>query len=251
MRVLLRAVHAESMKIKNTLALRMCFIAPLVVVALLVLQGIFGHQPKVLPSGERAWLNYVSSCFALWALLMLPLFVTLESALLAGLEHNERQWKHLLALPVPRYAHFFAKWIALLVLVLLTSILFSVVLLPLGGMLLIILGIGGMAGLPPITLIVTLTIKVYLAAMLIMALHTWIAIRWRSFTIAVSVGMFATVMGFLVGQSARFGPYFPWTMPAQALAPDAPFNTVLMLSMAGALLCISAASYEFVKREVN
>lgn len=251
MNILLRTLHAESIKVKNTLALRICFIAPLVVVAVLVLQGIFGHLPKVLPSGERAWLNYVSGCFSLWALLMLPLFVTLESALLAGLEHNERQWKHLLALPVPRSAYFFAKWIALIVLVLLTSILFGTVLVPLGGMLLVLLGIGGMAGYPPMALIVTLTFKIYLAAMLIMALHTWIAIRWHSFTIAVSIGMFATVMSFLISQSARFGPYFPWSMPSQALAPSAPFDTVLMLSMTGAVFCIAVASYRFAKREVD
>ena len=46
-----------------------------------------------------AWLMFARASSVLWVFLMLPLFVTLESALLAGLEHGERQWKHLLALP--------------------------------------------------------------------------------------------------------------------------------------------------------
>jgi lantibiotic transport system permease protein len=251
MNVLIRAIRAESLKLKNTLALRLCIIAPLVVVVLLVLQGIFGHQPKVLPSPDQAWLKFVYACFGIWAVLMLPLFVTLESALIAGIEHNERQWKHLLALPVPRAVHFLAKWLSLLALVMLASLVFSAVLIPFGGMLLILFNVGGMAGAPPVSHIISLSIKVYLAAMLIMAIHTWIAIRWRSFTVAISVGMSATVIGFLVGQSERYGPYFPWTMPAQALAPKAPFDTVLMLSITGAVLCVIFASYSFTKREID
>jgi lantibiotic transport system permease protein len=251
MNVLMRGMQAESLKLKNTLALRLCIVAPLVIVLLLVLQSIFGHQPKVLPNADQAWLRFVYSCFALWAMLMLPLFITLESALIAGLEHNERQWKHLLALPVPRVVHFLAKWLSLLALVMLASLIFSAVLIPLGGMLLVLLNVGGMAGTPPAGRIISLSINVYLASMLIMALHTWIAIRWRSFTVAVSVGIAATVIGFLVGQSSRFGPYFPWTMPAQALAPAAPFETVLLLSITGAILCVIAASYSFTKREID
>lgn len=251
MMFLLRALRAESLKLKNTLALRLCIIAPLVIVTLLVLQAIVGHQPKVLPTGARAWVNFVSGCFALWALLMLPLFVTLESALIAGLEHSERQWKHLLVLPVPRSAYYMAKWMALLGLVLLASLLFGTVFVPLGGLILVRFDIGGMAGMPPMALIAKLSVKVYFAAMFIMALHTWIAIRWRSFTVAVAIGMSATVMGFLIGQSARFGPYFPWTMPAQALAPEAPFNTVLLLSIGGALLCTAVACHRFTRREVD
>jgi lantibiotic transport system permease protein len=126
------ALYAESLKLKKTLALWMCLIAPSVVVGLYVLQTIFGPQPKVLPPPMIAWQEFSLSCFALWSFLMLPLFVTLESALLAGLEHNEKQWKHLLALPLPRSVHYLAKWVALESLVAL-AMLILLLLIPLGG----------------------------------------------------------------------------------------------------------------------
>jgi lantibiotic transport system permease protein len=244
------ALHAEALKLKRTLALWMCLIAPAVVVGLYVLQTIFAAQPKNLPEPVAAWQQFTVSCFALWSILMLPLFVTLESALLAGLEHNERQWKHLLALPIPRNVHYLAKWVALEMLVLLAMLLL-IVLIPLGGGLLSALGYAGIAGYPPIQSMLKFATTIYLAASLMIALHCFIAIRWKSFTVAVSMGMSATVMGFLIGQSAKFGPFFPWTMAMQALTKTEHLELVLYLSCVGALVVTALASWQFGKREME
>ena len=42
---------------------------------------------------------------------MMPLLIALVTALLNGIEHSDKQWKHLFALPVPRWAVYFAKLI--------------------------------------------------------------------------------------------------------------------------------------------
>lgn len=245
-----RALHAELLKLKRTLALWLCLIAPLVVVVLYVLQSIFGPQAKTVPEPAEAWQLFTVSCFALWAFLMLPLFVTLESALLAGLEHNERQWKHLLALPLPRSVHYVAKWLALQLLVLL-AMLVLMVLIPLGGGLLATLQIAGVAGPPSVVQLFEYAGKIYLLASLMIALHCFIALRWKSFTVAVSVGMSATVMGFLIGQSAKFGPFFPWTMAIQVMAKSSPLALVLCISTSGALLVTALATWDFSRREID
>jgi lantibiotic transport system permease protein len=96
-----------------------------------------------------------------------------------------------------------------------------------------------------------IALKIFLAASLMIALHCYIAIRWKSFTVAVSIGMSATVMGFLVGQSAKFGPFFPWTMAIQALTKTTYFTLVLGLSCTGALLLTGIASWRFGNREMD
>ena len=247
---LLRAMHAESLKVQRTLALWLCLIAPAVVVTLYTLQTIFGPQAKNVPEPSQAWQQFIVSCFALWAYLMLPLFVTLESALLAGLEHNERQWKHLLALPLPRSVHYVAKWLALQLLVLL-AMCALIILIPLGGGVLAALQLGGVSGLPQFVPLLKFAGEIYLAASLMIALQCFIAIHWKSFTLAVSVGMSATVMGFLIGQSAKFGPFFPWTMAIQGLAKASPFTLVLCLSISGALLVTVFATWLFARREMD
>jgi hypothetical protein len=229
----------------------MYLIAPAVVVVLYSLQLVFGPQVKHFPPPDVAWKYFVQSCIGIWAYLMLPLFVTLESALLAGIEHGSQQWKHLLALPLPRHAHYLAKVLALCTLVLLATLVLALLLIPAAGLVLAAFGVGGLAGVPPFAHMLELGDKTFAAAMLIVALHTWMAVRWRSFTVAVSVGISATVMGFLIGQSAHYGRYFPWTMPLQALVPSGAYLTALALSLSGAVLVTMLGLRDFARREFD
>ena len=109
MNALSRALSAEMLKLRGTLALWMCLVAPATVAVLYMLQMTFMDWDKRPPmTGQEAWTMYAQAVLALWSILMLPLFLTLEAALLAGLEHGNQQWLHLLALPLPRGAHYLA-----------------------------------------------------------------------------------------------------------------------------------------------
>ena len=248
-----RALSAEALKLKGTLALWMCLVAPGVVVALYVLQIAFSKFPAAAaaPDPAMAWTMFAKSVLGLWAFLMLPLFVTLEAALLAGLEHGDRQWKHLLALPLPRGAHYLAKLVALAGLVAL-GFLALVALIPIGGALLPVLKPAfGIAGAPPWAYLLEAAGQAFLASLLVVALQCWIAVRWQSFTVAVSAGMSATVMGFLIGQSERFGHWYPWSMPVQVLAGKGQWTGFVMLAgvlgfaVAGALALLDFRRREF------
>lgn len=251
MNALSRALSAEAAKLRGTLALWMCLIAPGVVVTLYVLQISVSRIPHGRsPSPEDAWAMFVQSILALWAFLMLPLFITLESALLAGLEHGDRQWKHLLALPLPREVHYLAKLAALAALVA-GAFAALLALLPVGAVALALLKPEfGISGAPPWASLLRTAAACYAASLLMVALHTWFAIRWRSFTVAVAIGMSATVMGFLIGQSERFGHWYPWSMPLQVFAGKGQWTGfVVLASAAGALLVALAGLADFRRRE--
>lgn len=253
MNALLRALSAESLKLRGTLALWMCLVTPLTVVVLYVLQLTLSDYGKRTPLPPAdAWRMFAQSVLVLWTLLMLPLFVTLEAALLAGLEHANQQWKHLLALPVPRSVHYLAKLIALIAMLALATGLL-LVLIPLGGWVLGQLQPRfGIAGPPPWPFLLPRIAASFAAALLMVALQTWIAIRWRSFTIAVATGMTATVMGFLIGQSARYGHFYPWSMPVQVLAGKGEHVEFVALAGLGGCLVVTAfALWDFLRRETT
>ena len=89
MTALARTLSAEVLKLRGTLASWMCLIAPGLVVSLYVLQLGFmdyGHRPVAPPA--QAGAMFAQSAMVMWALLMLPLFVTLQGGALAGLEHD-------------------------------------------------------------------------------------------------------------------------------------------------------------------
>jgi len=254
MKALARALSAEALKLKGTLALWMCLVAPAVVAALYVLQIAVSRLPASAASAVRdpaqSWQIYCQSVMALWTFLMLPLFVTLEAALLAGLEHADRQWKHLLALPLPRGAHYLAKLTALAGLVAL-SFLALFALLPLGGMALMLLKPAfGIAGPPPWEYMLSALGACYLASLLMLSIQCWVSVRWSSFTVAVSVGMSATVMGFLIGQSERYGHWYPWTMPLQVLAGKGQWvEFVMVAGVAGGIAVALLGLLDFRQRE--
>lgn len=249
---ILRAVAAEAVKIRGTLARRLCWVAPLVVVGLdvaMLLVRNFGDRPT--PSPEAAWLQFTQEAFGLWTFLMLPLFITLQSALLAQLEHGERQWKHLLALPVGKGVHYSAK-AALLVAMIFAAFLFLGVFILLGGHFLAFAKPSlGIAGPGPYRFLLEKGLQVFLLSTAMITLHTWVAIRWTSFTVAVATGMSATVIGFLVGQS-EYRAYYPWSMALQVLGGKAvdPLPAILT-ALAVATVAFGLGLWDFRRREMG
>jgi hypothetical protein len=221
------------------------------VVVLCVLQLGVAEVSIGNPDPERAWKAFAGASFALWAFLMMPLFITLESALLAGLEHGDRQWKHLLALPLPRSVHYAAKWVALLALVVVAAVAF-VVLVALGGWTLSwVRPAVGIAGWPPLSWLLRGSLKLVVAGLLMAAIQLWVALRFRSFTVAVAFGMAATVAGFMIGQS-RFGHLYPWTLPIQLFAGGGVHARFAMVASAvGAALVLVLSWWELSRCELE
>ena len=92
---LLRALHAELLKLKRTLAFRVIFVLPLLVA---LLQFFIVLRTKKFPADFDLWHTIGTSSLQIWAVFMMPLLITLETALLNGIEHSDRQWKHIFAL---------------------------------------------------------------------------------------------------------------------------------------------------------
>src|SRR5690349_25160712 len=110
LRMLPLVILTEVSKLKRTLALWMAIRAPMVIVNLYFIVGIAGPGPLV-RQGTDTWVLLTRNTVQLWTVLMLPLFITLETSLLAGLEHSERNWKFLLSLPIPKWTLYAAKLI--------------------------------------------------------------------------------------------------------------------------------------------
>ncbi|MBI4908565.1 MAG: ABC transporter permease, partial [Acidobacteria bacterium] len=179
-----RAAHAELLKLKRTLAFRMIFVAPLLVALL----GFF-VQSSQLSRGRGAtaanlWNVLSRDSYSIWAIFLLPLLITLETALLAGIEHGEKQWKHLFALPAPRVSIFLAKYLVTQGIALLSTLLVGLLVSVCGWLLMALFPALRAAGPPDVGLILTRAMSCWLAAGLILSAQLWIALRWPTFTVA-------------------------------------------------------------------
>jgi hypothetical protein len=112
---LVQALRAEALKLRRTLALWMALLAPLLIEVLDFI--LYFQRGYIRHDVENPWLWLGQQTLVYWSLLMLPLIITLQTALLANVEHSNQQWKHLFVLPTPRGAIYAAKQIAAMVLV--------------------------------------------------------------------------------------------------------------------------------------
>ena len=243
-----RAVSAETLKLKRTLALWMTLISPAVVVGLQVLMIL--NRTSLYEKQPEFWTSLARSIAGFWAVLMLPLFVTLETALVANLEHSERHWKHLLALPVRRWNYYFGKFAVVIGLVALSSLILFLLTIG-GGLLLSVLA-------PKLTLqspipwqfLLKLHGAMFAAAVLMISIHHWVSLRWHSFTTAIGFGITAVVIGFILVNSKTYGLYYPWSIPAR-VTNSTPELVTMMLIFSGvsAVAALGAGCWEFSRRE--
>jgi hypothetical protein len=210
MNVFLIALQTELMKLRRTLALLMVLVAPLIVVSLAFI--IVARRSVPFETSESAVLLIASPAFSVWNLLMLPLFIALETTLTASIEHGGKTWKHLFALPIPRTALIGAKFAANLLLVLLSVIALLALVFLAGWALLIIrpdLGLGSSLHLDRILACGGAS---FAAAFLIIAFHTWLSLRWSSIVVGLGSGIAAVVVGFIIINSDYWN-IFPWSYP--------------------------------------
>ncbi len=256
---LFRALHAESLKIKRTMALPLVAICPAVIVVLVLFvtaNAPFSTLHRGGTGREIEWANLTRFTLRFWALLMMPLYMTLQSALIAGLDHADNQWKSLLTRPVPRWTFYVAK------LLVVSAMMAS-------GMLVLLCGLflnGAVLpriqsqvvfGWPvPWTAILADGARVLGLSFLALTIQLWVSLRWRSFSVAVGTGIVAMVIGtFAVAIAQQVGGwplYFPWSLPMMVVSREHyNIQAALLLSGAASFLVASAGCWDFCRREVQ
>jgi hypothetical protein len=246
------ALQAERLKVKRTLALWLAPLAPLVIIGLqlaIVLQRLayFRNQDTT-----AAWTEHGGQIVFLWTMLLLPLFITLESALLGNLEHGNSQWKHLYALPIPRGAVYAAKQISTMAIIGLSMAALYVYIVVSGlALRLVAPGLGFEAPVPWWEFFRYLGLA-YLASWLIISIHTWVSLRWHSFVVASAVGIVAMVFAVFMFES-DWSQWYPWTYPGLVayLAEEglSPMRELLIGSLGGMVVAL-LGGWEVTRRDV-
>jgi lantibiotic transport system permease protein len=254
---LLWVLHAETLKMKRTIALKMVLLAPATVVLLVLFVASQAPFSTLHRSGiSNEWIGLERLALLLWALLMMPLYITLETALVAGLDHSENQWKSLMARPVPRWTWYVAKLIVVMgmiaasTVVLLSGILIDGALLP-------HLQSQFAFGLPvPWTVIFRDGAQVAGLAFLSLTIQHWVSLRWRSFAVAVGVGIVATVTSYFAvvatQQAGGWPEYFPGALPMLIFVQRTQnIEAALWISSMIGLVVVTAGCLDFCRREVK
>lgn len=183
---------------------------------------------------------------------MLPLFITLETALIGGLEHSGNNWKHLFAQPVPRSTIYTAKLASGMALIGISQLMLFLYILLSGWLLGILKPEAGLGAAPPAGDILGYAAIAYAASWLLISLHTYVGIRWKNFVVAMSFGIAMTVAGFLILNS-RLANFYPWALPGLILnkiKTGDPYLLQILIGGPAALIPAVLGAWDFIRRDV-
>lgn len=212
MKNILDLLKVELIKIRRTLLYYLCLGAPVLISIFMFFIFCYGGEDLANQSDEDMWLFFTRLTLTYWGLFFLPLFVTLQSALLAGIEHKNRMWKMLYAQPARKLDILTAKFLAEFI-VIGTSQILMIPLTILSGLILRKLNPNlGFTPEIPLGIIVLLNLVVIELSFLIITLHTWASLKWENFVTSITAGFVATVSGVIV-MNSDIAAFYPWAMP--------------------------------------
>jgi hypothetical protein len=184
----------ERIKIKGTLVPWLAFFAPAFVVVVAFVASYTGGD-KVYKSGVDPWIDFTGHILVGWSLFVYPIYVSLQSALYAGIEHQSKAWAYQCSLPMPKWSIYAGKlitislWIAISHLALL---MFSEA----AGLLLgIIKPRYGFQHFSMHRVFAAGSALLFIAGSGMFAIQLLISILFESFLIPASLGLFATMVG--------------------------------------------------------
>ena len=198
---------------RRTLSFWLAVIAPVVVASLEFLVMASQGEAMVVDFADgKPWLWHMKFTLTLWGLFVLPLFATLETTLLAGLEHNNRTWTLLYQQPIPRWMVLTAKQFSTLVLLGISHFVLGISVIGTGLLLRELNPNLGLSLPAPWLEMMGYCLIIYLMSWLIIAVHSSISLRWDSFIVSMGAGIIATMSGVFFINSEKYAPYYPWAM---------------------------------------
>lgn len=269
---LLRVTLVELFKLRRTLALWAATLVPLVVIVMTMAMNLSRVSgTEFVLDHPNGWDTLMlDQTLVLWCFVLLPLFVALETALLAGVEHRENTWKLLYALPIQRWTVYVGKLVVCFVLVCLSSLVLAIGTAFQGWILLTFRPDLGLSPPIPWNLILFRNFGFVPVVLLMLAMQMWVAVRWRSFSAGMGLGIAGTLIGVMLlrtlknSVSTPLGPvlasFFPWSLPYIMIAPQgntglpqstpALTETALLVGVLGGLLAAMLGCWEVTRRDV-
>lgn len=234
-------LHTEISKLRGSLALLVAVVSP-------ALPG-FLAMLALLTNDERAsWSDSFRFALPLWCLFLAPMVVAAFTALVGQIEHRGRGWDHLLALPIARPQIFVAK----IVVIFLSSWAMTLLVIAFTALGTIAGGVLG-SGIPqdvfPWRDLARQTVLIFGSTMALIAIQSWVALRFANFVIPLVVGIGGTLVALAVMMTrTKQAEWFPWVLPYNALIAADP-EPYALAGFFGGIAVIGAMLLDLVRRE--
>ncbi len=225
--MMLQILKSDLLKIKRKWIWFLVFLGPVGVIGL---QGVnYGlRYDWLVRPGYNHWHDLLGNVNMLLPLTLL-LGIVIVASMTANIEHQQKAWKQVLALPVTRFAIFRSKFVLNILLLIVASLLVCIGTIVLG----LLLKFGTDM---PMLAIVKNSFYPLLIGLPFLALQTWLSITLRNQSLPLTTGILL----------ALFSTYLP------LLLPDG-MKTILFvqLGIVTGIFIFLLGAFDFMKRDVK
>ena len=173
----------------------------------------FGTENFLPEEGEHPWHNFLLLYYEATAFMLLPLFAIIMAALICYIEHRYGMWKHLFIISVSRKQIYWSKLLFAYLFIAVAHLYFICTMMISAA----VLGVfrpelGLLDQEPDFLLLGKLAVKTLFSVAGMLALQFWVSMRFRSFIVALGVG----VIGFVICSLLLEWPYIvylPYAYP--------------------------------------
>ena len=156
--------------------------------------------------GLTKWFFAIAFMNFTYALLFLPLITGVLAGSICRYEHQAGGWKQLLALPLSRGKVFIAKYVLLILLVLVIQVLYLAAIYTVGT-------VRGFTAPFPLEIIWKSILGGWIATFPLIALQLWLSVAFKSFAAPFAINVIFTLPTILAINSEKIAPYYPWAQP--------------------------------------
>lgn len=243
---------AEALKQKRSLTGLILILAPGLMTIFNILVGMGGYYAAE-SSGTEIMKTVVNNSLNLWALIMLPMAMTLMTALNANVEYRNNQWKHIFVQPVSTWRVMMAKWMMNMSMAALSHLIYFALILLVGFFLCTVNGQSFAGSLDYGQLIQRMSL-VFLGSLLLITIHTLTALSLDNFLTVMAFGTMMMISNFFVGRSEKYGIFSPWAHPMRLqrfMMEDPYFWVLLGVNLIGSLLLAAGVMKLLTKRQIT
>jgi hypothetical protein len=216
---------------------------------LIELVGALQRNTLGIQPGVNFWSAISEHISRIWIFMLLPLLITLQTALIGETDYRSGTWKVVCCQPRRRWTLIAAKQ-CLAFCIAFISLISLVASLLLFGLILSVLKPEFQVNADiPLMDLGWFFFAPFVISLLIVSIQTWISLNWGNFVVSCSTGITSMLVALFLFDH-RFSKYFPWDFPGLGLyrlIDGKPVSDLICLSLA---LCagISLVSNLFLSR---
>ncbi len=186
------------------------------------------------------------SAFVMWTMMILPLLIALEAAVIAGVDHAGTRWMAMLSQPERRAEIYGAKFVLVSGVMTFSCIFFGVVLLATEFFLSIVREDLNLR--PFISPGAVITGALQCAEAALTSLQTWVSLQFRGFSIPIATGVLGMIVGFAL-YTQQQGGYLPWLLPSSVVNSTGSAKGALVLSSGTGLIAAALGCWVLSRRD--